>query len=282
MLNKLNLHNFKDKPVFINESSINYLVLVGSHSYGAETKDSDYDFYGFTVPPVEYVFPHTIGHIDGFGKRPQGFEQWEKLHAQTELGETDIAVYNIVKHFKLLMDCNPNMIHTLFVPDNCVVKEDRIGALVRENRLMFLSTKAYYTFRGMAFSHLKKLQNRKTQPEGKRAKLIEEYGYDTKDASYCIRLIKELEEIMIYGTLTLDKNSDLITKIRQGYYTLPELMLMYNHINYKLEKLWESKSSYLNIYGEPNEKMIKNLLIDCLRLKGYPLMSIGFYWHLTN
>lgn len=276
MLDKLKIDEIKNKPSFLREDAINYLVLVGSHSYGAPTESSDYNFYGFIVPPMQCVFPHTIGHIDGFEQSPYKFEQWEKMQFEMELGVADVTIFNIVKYFRLITDCNPNIIHSLFVPDECVVAQDSIGAIVRNNREVFLSKKAYYTFKGMALSHLKKIEHRKRVPEGKRARIIEKHGYDTKDASYCIRLLLELEEIMKNGTLTLTKNTEVINKIRQGYYTLPEVLLMANEKTNELQKLWNSENSYLHLYGDTNKKHIKWILTECFRLSGYPLNAIGF------
>ena len=57
-----------DKPKFFETVEYSYLTMMGSRAYGTENEDSDYDFYGFIVPPVEIVFPHRAGYIQGFGR----------------------------------------------------------------------------------------------------------------------------------------------------------------------------------------------------------------------
>ncbi len=49
-----------------------------------------------------------------------------------------MTVYPIVKYFRLLMDNNPNIIDSLFVPRNCVLYSTKVGEMVRENRHIFL------------------------------------------------------------------------------------------------------------------------------------------------
>ena len=44
-----------------------YEVEMGSRAYGVQTDASDVDIYGYGTPPMEYVFPHWFGEIEGFG-----------------------------------------------------------------------------------------------------------------------------------------------------------------------------------------------------------------------
>jgi hypothetical protein len=44
-----------------------YEVIMGSRAYGVnKADDSDYDMYGFCIPPKHIVFPHLAGNIWGF------------------------------------------------------------------------------------------------------------------------------------------------------------------------------------------------------------------------
>jgi hypothetical protein len=54
------IEQIHDRPKFITKDSINFLTLVGSHAYGGATPESDYDYYGFMIPPLTEIFPHTI------------------------------------------------------------------------------------------------------------------------------------------------------------------------------------------------------------------------------
>ena len=71
------------------------------------------------------------------------FDQFQQHHIidKTSMGgagrEYDITVYSIIKYFRLLMDNNPNIIVSLFVPRNCVLYSTQVGEVVREDRHIF-------------------------------------------------------------------------------------------------------------------------------------------------
>lgn len=71
--------------------------------------------------------------------------------------EYDFSVYNITKYFRLVMENNPNMIDSLFVPRNCVIHSTPISEKIRENRKMFLHRGAWHKFKGYAYSSIHKM-----------------------------------------------------------------------------------------------------------------------------
>lgn len=74
--------------------------------------------------------------------------------------EWDLSIFNIVKYFELLRENNPNMIDSLFTPENCVIHCTQIGRMVRDNRRLFLSKKCWKKFRGYAHASLKKANDK--------------------------------------------------------------------------------------------------------------------------
>lgn len=141
---------------------LQYLAMMGSVAYGVSNDTSDVDVYGFCIPSHEILFPYEHGHILGFGKKPPNFEQWQQHHVidKESRKEYDFTIYNIVKFFQLTMDCNPNMVDALFVPNRCVLYQTAIGKHVRDNRKLFLSKKAWHKFKGYAYSQLQKLKGK--------------------------------------------------------------------------------------------------------------------------
>lgn len=157
-------------PAFL-RTNTHYETIMGSHAYAvADTsikdKVPDYDIYGWAIPPKGMIFPHLEGHIAGFGPAPASFEQWQKHHIFEEDAhagqgkEWDLQIYNIVKYFNLCMENNPNMIDSLFTAENCVLHCTQIGRMVRDNRRLFLSKKAWKQFRGYAWAQLKKMNDK--------------------------------------------------------------------------------------------------------------------------
>lgn len=261
LLNKLEKLGIIKPPDFL-ISNTHYLTLMGSHAYQVWTKDSDYDIYGFCIPKKEIIFPHTAGYIAGFGTKPNGFEQWLASHVidpNTDK-EYDITVYNIIKYFQLVMENNPNMIDSLFTSEDCVLHATQIGRLVRDNRHIFLHKGCWHKFRGYSFAQWKKIK--KEHPIGKRAELVEKYGWDIKFGYHLIRLLDECVEILEEGNLTLGRNAEYYKAIRAGAIPLTEVEKRFYALQETLEKLYhESKLQY-----QPDESKIKNLLLKCLEI----------------
>lgn len=271
----IDFDNLSNKPDFIINKAINYLSLVGSRAYGGETEESDYDFYGWVIPPEKYIFPHAIGYIDGFSNNKPSFDQFELRGVETQYGQADVTIYNIVKYFKLVADGNPNMLHSLFAPKNCIYKSDIIGNLVLTYKNLFLSQRVYHTFRGIAFSHFKKLKGKNREPDSNRAKIIEKYGYDTKDASYCLRFMWELEELLLTGNLCVDRFGKETIAIRNGKYSFDQICYLFRLVSDRIEKV---KTTYTNLPlpREPDTDKIQSLLIDCLSFKYGCLSRLGY------
>lgn len=250
--------------------SIHYEVIMGSYAYGVSKDSSDIDVYGFAIPPKQIIFPHLAGFISGFGQQPEKFEQWQLHHLVDGSTEYDFSIYNIVKYFSLVMSNNPNMVDSLFVPDNCILYESPIAKMVREKALLFLHKGSYHTFKGYAYQQLSKLKV-KNPTQGPRLESVQKYGYDVKFAYHIVRLIDEVDQILNETTLVLGRNADEMKAVRNGEWSLE-----------RVEKFFDDKLAYLEkSYAEstlqhsPNEKLIKELLLNCLEQQYGSLSDCG-------
>jgi hypothetical protein len=79
LLQKLLDKGLIQPPKFI-PTNTHYLTIMGSVAYGVSSDTSDMDIYGWCIPPKEEVFPHLAGHIEGFGRQKQRFNQWQQHH----------------------------------------------------------------------------------------------------------------------------------------------------------------------------------------------------------
>ena len=147
------------KPPSWLSSNVMFETIMGSVAYGVSSDTSDMDLYGYCMPSKFLVFPHLAGEIPGFGTELKRFEQFQIHHVNCpdEMGGKgrvyDIQVYSIIKYFQLCMGCNPNMVDSLFTPLECILFQTQgVGAMVRENRKMFLHQGAWHTFKGYAYS----------------------------------------------------------------------------------------------------------------------------------
>lgn len=152
-------------PSFLADN-VMYEVMMGSVAYGVSGDLSDRDVYGWCIPPKAMVFPHLNGEIYGFGTHQKPFGQFQQHHIDSpdDMGgkgcNYDLQIYGIVKYFQLVMENNPNMVDSLFVPADCVLHMTQIGNIVREKRHMFLSKKAWHTFKGYAFAQMGKIKTK--------------------------------------------------------------------------------------------------------------------------
>lgn len=250
-------------------TNVHYETIMGSHAYAvADTsirdKIPDYDIYGWCIPPKELIFPHIGGHIPGFGPKPPSFEQWQKHHMFDEdaLGgngkEWDLQIFNIVKFFELCRENNPNMIDSLFTPENCVVHCTQIGRMVRDQRKLFLSKEAWKKFRGYAHAQLKKMTDK--EPEGKRKEIVDRYGYDVKFAYHIIRLLDEAEQILLDGDLDLQRAREPMKAVRRGDWTEEDVR------KWAMEKEKALEAVYPNckLPERPAVEPLRQLLLNCL------------------
>ena len=122
------------------KTRIAFLCLGGSYAYGTNIESSDVDVRGCALNSRSDILGMT------------GFE------SLVDKG-TDTTIYSFNKLVRLLAQCNPNVIEMLGCkPEHYFMVSD-IGRKMIDNRHMFLSQRAAYTFGGYAFSQLRRLEN---------------------------------------------------------------------------------------------------------------------------
>lgn len=117
------------------------LGIGGSHAYGTATETSDLDIRGIATNSARNIL---------LGK---DFEQVVDT-------ETDTVVYSFDKIVKLLCACNPNTIEILGLKPKHYLYLSPVGKLLLENKRMFLSKAAIYSFGGYANAQLRRIENK--------------------------------------------------------------------------------------------------------------------------
>lgn len=242
--------------------STHYMTMMGSQAYGTSHEASDIDIYGFCVPNKDTVFPHTAGVIHGFGRQKKEFNQWQEQHIKHNKSEYDFCIYNIVRYFHLVMEGNPNLVESLFVPLNCILHITKLGQHVRENRKLFLHQGFYIKCKAYAYSQLHKMGTAKENTSGKRKELRDRFGLDTKFASHTVRLLYEAEMALLECDLDLQRNREHLKAIRRGEVPEEDIRLWAAEKEKYLEKAKET--SKLPLW--PDEEKIKTLLLECLEM----------------
>lgn len=122
------------------KGNIILLGLGGSYAYGTNNEDSDIDLRGVTL--------NLPSDLIGMTK----FEQYEDK-------DTDTVIYSFNKIVKLLLECNPNTIEILGLDESQYFIKTDLGQELLDNRRLFLSKRAAYSFGGYAEAQLRRLQN---------------------------------------------------------------------------------------------------------------------------
>lgn len=118
--------------------------LGGSWAYGTNNKDSDIDVRGVVMDPKESILGLS------------NFEQHEVHDTERDI---DTVEYGLKKMVKLLLGNNPNCIEILSPQERNIVFINDIGKKLIDNRHLFLSKKAAFTFGAYAKAQLDRLEN---------------------------------------------------------------------------------------------------------------------------
>ena len=154
------------------EKSTMFLTLHGSHAYGLNTPESDYDFRGVACPPVK-IFTSPFSNFEQSQGAHDFVEDIAKKHLPNYGPSDDVddcTIFSIQKFVKLASDCNPNIIELLFMPQRCVLKSSRAWEHLESFKDDFVSLKAKFTFSGYAFAQLKRIKNHKKWVDAKPVK----------------------------------------------------------------------------------------------------------------
>lgn len=221
---------------------------------------SDIDLMGVYIAPKEYYI---------------GISQHKTLNPTTVevKQEVDGVLYDCVfyelRHFlTMCLRCNPNVVMSLWVnPDHRLLVRHKFS-LVINNRHIFISRRQLFrSFTGYADAQLKEMtlyNTNKGYMGDKRRKLVEQYGYDPKDASQLIYLLTVGIEALHNGTLNVyrTEDADLIKSIKQGKWQLDEIKLYADNLFHMSKQKYEVSC----LPEEPQVDKIEKLIVMMLKV----------------
>lgn len=138
------------------------LCLTGSRLYGNSRPDSDYDYRGVFISPLEskiglFNSVEQINSKEIYSILKKEFEN-RGIDTSKFIETDDIVLYEIRNFFKLAADNNPNIIDILYAPNEALIHNSGKWNKIIQNGNLFLSKKIKFTFSGYAFSQLQRLK----------------------------------------------------------------------------------------------------------------------------
>lgn len=209
----------------------------------------DKDTMAVCVPPLDYYY--GLREYGSRGTREIVVDPW------------DIVVYEARKMIRLLAGGNPNVLALLWLPPNLYIKTTDAGALLVQRRELFVGRHVYKPFIGYATQQLYKMEHgaHKGYMGEKRKRLVEEHGYDTKNASHLIRLLRMGIEFLRDGELIVDRGGydaqDLLA-IKHGEWSLERIKAEADRLFKRAEEVADHSSLPLR----PDPERVNALAVE--------------------
>lgn len=206
------------------------LGYVGSISQGLNIDNNDEDLMGVCIGPKNVYY--------GLSK----YEQSEVKYTTIDNVTIDSVVYEIRKFFRLLIKQNPTTLSLLWLRPEYYIHISKLGQKILDNRDLFLSKEMYHSFTGYAHSQLMRMEKYDNSAIGKRKILIDKFGYDCKNATHLIRLLKMCIEFLNTHVLNVYRENDTeeLKEIKSGLWSLDNVKKyandLFNDTKYALEK----------------------------------------------
>lgn len=138
------------------KDNVVYLSLHGSQAYGLANEFSDVDVKGICVPPLA-VENNLFQKFEQAENNKLIEEQYGYLR-NPKNPKFESVVYTLRKFFFLASKVNPNIIELLYTaPEHHFVSHPVMKQMF-DNRDLFLSTKAKFTFTGYAYAQVAKIE----------------------------------------------------------------------------------------------------------------------------
>ena len=176
------------------------------------TSVDDKDLMAVCVPP-----PDCYVGLNDYGSR--GTKEIKR-------GEWDVVIYELKKFMLMLQQGNPNVLGMLWLGENYYTHMTEQGRMLIRRRNLFVGRHVYNSFAGYAHGQLHRMTH--AACEGymgeKRKKLVELFGYDTKNAAHLIRLLRMAIEFLKDGELyVLRQDAQQLLEIKRGEWTLEQV-----------------------------------------------------------
>lgn len=176
----------------------------------------------------------------------------------------DIVAYEVRKAVSLLLKGNPNVLSMLWLPEDLYTQRTPAGDLLIDNRDAFVGSHVYDAYVGYAMSQLRQME--RVDHDGymgpKRRSLVERFGYDCKNASHLIRLLRQCIEFLDTGDLQVRRaDAAELVAIKLGEWPLDRVKDEAN----RLFRLAEETHEHSALPPSPDTEKAGALCVEVVR-----------------
>lgn len=211
----------------------------------------DKDLIGICVPPLEYYFG-----LKEFGSRGT---------REIKEGEWDIVVYEVRKAIRLLAQGNPNILSMLWLQEDHYLGITGAGRMLLNARNLFVGRHVYRSFAGYAMGQMQKMTRLSCNGYGgqKRKELFQRYGYDCKNASHTIRLLRMCIEFLQTGQMqVLRRDAQELLAIKRGHWTIRQVQAEAERLFALADRAYARSS----LPEGPCREAIESLCVDIVQM----------------
>ena len=115
-----------------------FLAQTGSHLYGTNVPESDFDYVGVTYAPTSYWL---------------GGDKFEVKAKDKDQDQIDYSIYDFRKFVHLASKSNPNILEIVWIPPDspyCLLMDEIWRQSIYCNRWMFHTQRTYHSFKEFA------------------------------------------------------------------------------------------------------------------------------------
>ncbi len=198
----------------------------------------DKDIIGVAIPSKTYFY--------GLKK----FEQFERKEDYW-----DVLIYDFKKFINLLIKSNPNVLSVLWTPSKYIIKTSKEFEELVEYKHLFVHKGMYSAFFNYAKAQLYKMEHMAYAGYmgKKRKSLVDKFGYDVKNASHLIRLLRQGIEFLNTGELIVERpDKEQLIAIKTGQWSIQQ-------VKEEAEKLFAELTNAYNKSRLPEEVNLERI-----------------------
>jgi len=253
--------DFHKKHEFYNNNGFDlnahwlFLAENGSVSQNLNTPESNHDFIGVVIPPMDY----SLAPFHDEYQMP--FKHWEW---KDEDGYSEGKFYSLLRFAELVLNGNPSVVSVLWnMPYHMQTHPHFNGFINKRHALVSYDTVRHCM--GFAKNEVLQMQRVTKESSAKRVQYVSRFGYYPKSAVAAIRMLKMSIELCNTGELTVYRTGDReqLMEIKRGEWQLSSVLQYYEELNAELLDVGVGKVLREHV----DKDVVRALVLDIYRRK---------------